>query len=392
MYPPSLLTIGTCNRCAGIATVIRSFLEHHPNGQTFVCLVDRPVAAMAPLDLPGQVFFADAMDLPGGKRFLFQYEAFELCCALKPYALRHVMEKFGLSHVLYLDSDILVINPFWHELENSWKAHSVLLTPHMARLPLDLSPEAQRSVLQHGSYNGGFVALRESDEGTGFLEWWGRMVQNLCTEDTMNNVYADQRWLDLAAASSPAVRIMRDPGLNVAYWNLHERKLEEDSSGRWSSNGIPLKFFHFSGFDRRRLTVKMECSDPAALKLAEIYGNLLQAAGDARFGAFPYGWKNYVDGEPIPARHRDLILIDHPDFHRVADPFLLPQMAREWNLMRELAPSVEPARVTERFNDEMLALSTIRRLNRHPVIGLVWKLWRRFVNPSLGSGLPPHAL
>ena len=387
---PCLLTIGTCNRRAGIAVVAESFLKYHPTGRTFTCLVDRPDPSMPALHLPGEIFFADELALPGRRRFLFKYQAFELCCALKPYAIRYVMERFRVSHLVYLDSDILVTSAFWGDLHSFWTTHSVLLTPHLVRLPLDSSPEAQRSLMQHGSYNGGFLASRQSDDGVAFLDWWARALESLCTFDTMNNVYVDQRWLDLAAASSTTVGILRDPGLNVAYWNLHERELREDAAGKWSSNGTPLKFFHFSGFHRQQLTTKSDCRDAMAMRLSDIYGTMLDAAGEAKFNSFPYGWEKYNNQEGIANSHRDLILTNHPDLQHVSDPFSLPRMAQEWERMKELAASLGPARVTDCFKDGATALDMIRRLDQHPIIGLVWKLWRRWVNPSLGSGLPPH--
>lgn len=388
---PALLTVATCNHRAGAAVVAESFLRHYPGAKTYTCLVDRPPSDMPPLDLKAEIFYADELDLPGGRRFLFQYDAFELCCALKPFALRHVLEKLGAARIVYLDSDILVTAPFWQDLDHAWENHAVLLTPHLIRLSSDLAPEAQRAILQHGSYNGGFIALRAGTEARTFLDWWARAVERFCTVDTMNNVYVDQRWLDLAAASS-MVEVLRDPGLNVAYWNLGERKLDEAGTDRWSVAGAPLKFFHFSGFDRERLTNKAPCADPAALRLADLYGQQLEAAGEKLFGNFPYGWGKYVGGQSIPNSHRELILNDAPELRSVTDPFLLPQMAREWSVVAELASVTAPARVNERFNDGVAALGTVRSLYRHPVIGLVWKLWRRFVNPSLGSGLPPHAL
>ncbi|MEE8115403.1 MAG: hypothetical protein V3T23_13745, partial [Nitrososphaerales archaeon] len=84
---------------------------------------------MSPLDLPGEVFLAEQLPLPGGRRFLFKYTAFELCCALKPYAIKHALQRSGVTHLVYLDSDVLVISPFWNDLEAAWRTHPILLTP-----------------------------------------------------------------------------------------------------------------------------------------------------------------------------------------------------------------------------------------------------------------------
>ena len=113
---PTLLTIGTCNHQARIAVVAESFLRHHPAGQIFICLVDRPRSGLVPLEMPGTIFFAEELALPGGPRFLFKYEAFELCCAVKPYAINYVLQRHAISHLAYLDADILVMKDFWRDL------------------------------------------------------------------------------------------------------------------------------------------------------------------------------------------------------------------------------------------------------------------------------------
>src|SRR6266550_9232119 len=114
---PVLLSIGTCNRRAGITVIVESFKRHHPGARAFVCLVDRPTKEMPELDIPADVFFADQLKLPGGRRFLFKYDAFELCCALKPFAIAHVAQLHSAAKLLYLDSDILVLSSFWDDLE-----------------------------------------------------------------------------------------------------------------------------------------------------------------------------------------------------------------------------------------------------------------------------------
>lgn len=386
---PVLLSIGTCNRRAGITVIVESFKRHHPGARAFVCLVDRPTKEMPALDIPADVFFADQLKLPGGRRFLFKYDAFELCCALKPFAIAHVAQQHSAAKLLYLDSDILVLSSFWDDLEAAWTKHSVLLTPHLAQLPDDVPLEFQRSLVQHGAYNGGFVAVNIDAESNRFLNCWGNLLTRLCTFDPMNNIYVDQRWLDLLTASSGAVGVLRDPGFNVAYWNLHERKLTLDDGDSWRVNGRPLKFFHFSGFDRDGLTTKAPCNDTWALRLARIYGQSLVQARDGEFRNREYGWDRYADGRAIEAAHRDLILSEYHEFKTIDDPFSLPDLV-SWDKLEMLAKSNEPVRVSQKYRDGESSSPTLWRLRRHPVIGTVWKLWERFVNPSISSDFPPH--
>jgi hypothetical protein len=363
---------------------------------------------MPPLNLPGQIFYANELSLPGGNRFLFKYEAFELCCALKPYAMRHVFNHYAASHLAYLDSDILVTHCFWQELESAWMAKAILLTPHLIRLPLELDMDFQRSLVQHGGYNGGFIAVKRDPDTEEFLDWWDAVLENGCTFDPMNNIYVDQRWLDLFASSSSAVGVLRDPGFNVAYWNLHERKLEEKPSGIWYVNDQPLRFFHLSGFHRERLTTKIICPYPMGIKIASHYGSLLDKAGEEEFGRFPYGWACYSNGDPILTSHRDLVLSNHQQLLGVDDPFSLPEKPEAWEKLQQLAQVEQPARISrryalfeealidsqKRFLDSQMQLSVtnsaLQRLYQHPVIGTVLKLWCRYFNRSLESILPPH--
>jgi hypothetical protein len=387
---PVLLTVGTCNRRAGIAVVAESFLRHHSDGQVFICLVDRPPSDMPALNLPGTTFFADQIALPGEQRFLFKYTAFELCCALKPFAIRYLSQFFGIRRVVYLDSDILVFKPFWERLCAAWETHSVLITPHLVSLPTGISFDFQRSLAQHGAYNGGFIAVAQTDQANAFLDCWASLLESGCTFDPMNNIYVDQRWLDLLVSSSADVAILRESGLNVAYWNLHQRRLKQNDQLDWEVNSESLKFFHFSGFDRQGLTTKMPCTDKIALELADYYGDLLQRAGEQEFRAFPYGWDRYSDGTPISPIHRDLILANPPELAQIANPFMLPQLGLPWQVMQRLADMSAPLRISQRYSDTARVIELVERLYRHPVIGPIWRFWSRFINSSLKPYFPPH--
>ena len=59
-------------------------------------------------------------------------------------------------------------------------------------------------------------------------------------------------WLVWALVIGGDLAIVNDPGVNVAYWNLDERPLALRGE-RWFAGGVPLRLFHFSGFDVRNL-------------------------------------------------------------------------------------------------------------------------------------------
>ena len=66
-------------------------------------------------------------------------------------------------------------------------------------------------------------------------------------------MFVDQRWMDLAPGLVDSVRIVRDPGYDVAYWNLKHRALSGPPEAPLA-NGSPVRFYHWSGFDPTKPT------------------------------------------------------------------------------------------------------------------------------------------
>ena len=64
-------------------------------------------------------------------------------------------------------------------------------------------------------------------------------------------MYADQKWLSaLVYFFRDRTTVVSDLGVNVAYWNLHERPLSLNVPGAaiMLTTGDPLRLMHFSGF------------------------------------------------------------------------------------------------------------------------------------------------
>ena len=71
-----------------------------------------------------------------------------------------------------------------------------------------------------------------------FLDWWADRCRRDCLHDVPEGLFVDQRWVDLAAAYFPP-HVLRDPGLNAAYWNLDERPIEPAPGGGHLAGGGP---------------------------------------------------------------------------------------------------------------------------------------------------------
>ena len=76
-------------------------------------------------------------------------------------------------------------------------------------------------------------------------DWWAERLATDCLVAPERGYFVDQRWMDFAPGLIPSLPVLRDPGYNVAYWNLPSRDVS--ATAKYTVNGWPLRFFHFSG-------------------------------------------------------------------------------------------------------------------------------------------------
>lgn len=271
---------------------------------------------------------------------LVMYGVTELATALKPFLLRHLLDR-GYSSVGYLDPDIWVLAPFSEAFEAA-EASTLALTPHtLEPVPRDGLQISERTIMQAGIFNLGFVAV--SPGATHFLQWWQERLATDAVIDFENALFTDQRWVDWVPALFDHA-VLKDPGLNVAYWNLHERPLGRAADGTLTVCGAPLKFVHFSGFDPEepwrlsRFTgeaPRVVVGDDAELQeLCRQYAGRLTAAGHAQRRREPYEFAALPGGPVLSIAIREVyrgaLLGTEPFGPPPALPVSEPDQFRHW--------------------------------------------------------------
>ena len=109
----------------------------------------------------------------------------------------------------------------------------------------------------------------------------------------VQGLFADQKWIDLVPGIFDKVKLLKNPGFNVGFWNLHSRKLiEENGTYRVGEKKIPLVFFHFSGLKfeeeigysayQNRINY---LDEPALEKLIHSYVDLIYKNGHRQYKA-----------------------------------------------------------------------------------------------------------
>lgn len=231
------------------------------------------------------------------------YSILEFATSVKPALLRALLRQ-GWDRATYLDPDIRVFADFAGLLDDD---ADLSLTPHFrSTIPRDDHRPSTYDVLMAGFFNLGFCSVRPN--AIPFLDWWSSRLQFECLNDHVNGQFTDQKIVDMASLMT-RVQVVTDPGANVAYWNLHERRVV-DGDGGWavSSDGqeSPLYFFHYSGF-RTPPTASMSVhssrpvlGDAIPRRFAQDYADSLLQGANEPAPSFTLGGARLA--QPIPAQ------------------------------------------------------------------------------------------
>lgn len=317
----SSFTFGYLDRARVLFASLKRF---HPDWDLAALITDEPPPGFTlriddePFD---RVVYAHELGVEDFRAWLFKHDVVEICTAVKGPFLRLACE--SADAVIYLDPDTALfesLDPIVARLERD----DILLTPHL------LDPNTDRQAIldndlsasRTGIFNLGFVAIRTSGEGLRFADWWKSRLLEFCYDDIPSGLFVDQKWCDHAPALFEKVGVVRDPGCNVASWNLSQRRVEIGRDGAITVNGAPLRFWHFTklGPTGDAMTRRYAQGSHAVHEIWRWYKEQVAACAIAAPpGYWAYG--TYSDGVPIPRAHR-LIWRERADLRaRFPDPF-----------------------------------------------------------------------
>jgi hypothetical protein len=355
-------TIISPNYLAYARVLCSSYLQHHPEQQFFVLIVADVSDTAA---FSGDAFtplLLHQIGLRDLRATAMKYDILELNTNVKPTFLKHLLKEHELEAVVYLDPDICVyaaLEPVWAALAAGANA---VLTPHITTPVFDGQYPGEQDLLYNGTYNLGFFAVANTNEGRRLLDWWEERCLQLGFSEGRTGLFVDQKWMNLAPGMFSGVAILRDAGCNMAYWNLHERRLVETSAGYAVespvSGRVPLCFYHFSGVvpsdpemlskNTRRFTL---ATRPDLRRLFAEYKTQVQANAMPEAESIAYGFDRFSDGTAVTRLARR-IYAAHQQRFPDSDPFdargLFARFAKRKGL---IAGAVTPPKSTWReFN------------------------------------------
>jgi len=293
----AVFTIVAKNYLAFARTLSDSLRQFHSDIDFHVAVVDMPGFRSGEID-KAFVSVLDPLLVMSGDQFnsmAKRYNVTELSTSMKPFVFRHLID-CGYDQILYFDPDILILQPL-HDIFAALDDANIVLTPHLLEpIPMDGRLPDEPFILKAGAYNLGFVGLRATAESRRFLNWWSERLETLCMISVRRGLFVDQKWIDLVPGLFDGVTLLKYPGYNVAYWNLHSRKLIAEG-GRYyvRDRNTPLVFFHFSGFKSdmpESLSIHQNRIDlshePVLGGLLKFYAELLRTNGHEACSKLPF--------------------------------------------------------------------------------------------------------
>ena len=171
MAKHAAVTIVSKNYLACARALAITYKKHHPENDFLVILVDRADGYTGNA-LPGGAELIEIANIaiPDISRFIYRYTVMELNTAVKPFVLADLFRHRGYETIVYLDPDIYIFRPLTHVYEALLNA-SIVLIPHIRRPFYDISMPNDSAILQSGTYNLGFIALRNGETSRQLLDW-----------------------------------------------------------------------------------------------------------------------------------------------------------------------------------------------------------------------------
>lgn len=284
-------TVATVHYLGQAKALAKSFMQHHPDAQFYIGLVDKLPAKLDKEKIAGlNIIPVEALQIPYFKEMRQRYSQILLVWAMKSYFGQYFFKTFPeVNKVIYMDGDMMVYNRM-DSLLNDLDQYEIIITPHFtSTTPTSKEEYIEFHLTTGGAFNAGFFAMSRGVQSKAFLTWLTQKLRTRCVIPT-----GDQMWFNFIPIFFDKVLISKDVGLNMSFWNFENRHLSEKDGRYFVNNTIPLKVYHFNGENPstgqlffQRATYYTPANRPEMVPFYEAYHQALQDNDYDYFLQFP---------------------------------------------------------------------------------------------------------
>ena len=307
----------------GLAQVLEASVRKNTDADFFIFIADEWKGHESlKLSLPANVITAkDVLNISSLEwdKMSFKYNLVEFCTSIKAACFQYLFTK-GFDKLIFFDPDVYVFNPL-DSVFNLLNDVSFVVTPHILNTQTPFKGDYPDYLfLLNGTFNLGFLGVKKSAVSVEFLKWWHHRLVEHCFFDNDSGTATDQKWINLLPSLLPANEyvITRDPGMNVAPWNFHERHIIDENGvlfvknrDDYSSEKTPLLFAHFSSYNYSLFcdgqtihkTTKI-IEYPDLQPIFDAYAVALSQSQFKTFSTLTYSYGSFDNGIGILSLHR----------------------------------------------------------------------------------------
>ncbi|MBO2944558.1 hypothetical protein JJQ72_11315 [Paenibacillus sp. F411] len=342
-------TVITMDYMDQAAVLFQSLAKHQQDYQGFALVIDADSVSDLPADLPYTVVLLEELDIHNLDQMVIYYNAFELCNAVRPSWIKHLMLHYNSSKVIYLDSDIYVTSSF-DEALSLLDTCLFSFTPHITKpLPLDGQQPDDLQLLQVGLYNSGFWMFRQHERSLEMLDWLISRFEIYCFDDLSRRMFCDQKLLPMLVHHyAEDFRRLDAPQYNIAHWNMFQRELYRED-GRYWVDGKPVVFVHLSGFKPDQPEVLTHHLHRMSPELLEVIQPLLQEYASLLTRAAAV-----LQEKSVPELRSSKRLVRSP----------IPEVTREYKYLREPRTGWILTDFRRKYYFQHRSLEGVKRLER----------------------------
>ncbi len=363
-------TIVSPNYLPYARTLAKSYLGQHPADIFSVLIVaniqDKTILAREAF----HAVFLDEIGLDDIAALAIKYNILELNTNVKPTFMKYLLHQKNIEKLIYLDPDIYVYHPL-EPIFELLQENEAVLTPHITSPAEGHLIPSEQDFLQSGTFNLGFIAVRNGSNASALLDWWETRCLDQGFNELRTGLFVDQKWMNLAPVLFDKVAVCKHPGCNMAYWNLHERSLQR-SENSYTVNGThELCFYHFSGVqvDDSRSLSKYTPSYTLENRqdLNEIFADYKRKVicnRDTATDQISYGFDRFSNGDEVTTLARRIFAAHEKEF--LGDPFKADGSFYRFARLKGLIENSEPERSTDLrgFNPKDKRVQLVNRILR----------------------------
>ena len=218
---PTIFTVCSINHLANALVLGDSLKIHNPAYDFQIGLVDNQSNIPTKIQSHYPITEVKTLNIKGFEEMSERYTHEELLADCKPFFAEYFLQK--AEKLIFIDCTSVIFQSISF-VSDILDQSNIILTPQL--LFANVHPD-EKQILNSGIYHSGFIGLKNSDETTKFLKWWGECTRTKGFRNMCKGLNADQLWLEHVPAMYEGVQILKEAGVNIGYWNLPERNINQ---------------------------------------------------------------------------------------------------------------------------------------------------------------------